>query len=312
MTTHLRVSLRAAFVVAAAILVLPSALRAQATATDTPTTGTSAGPDPVVTPPSSSPEHETLAPRATASRIAVDVEVDGVLDEAIWSQLPAITEFRQRDPNEGQPATLRTEVRIAYDDEAIYIGARMYDDPAGGIVGRLARRDADTGSDFILDPVRSLSITTTATRRSPLNAERHALGWRQRRHLRGTGVGGRGEIDSQGWTAEMRIPFSQLRFHPGSTANWGLPDRALHQPAERDRDLFVLEDERSGRPVALGPHRRHRHAVEGARPARAAALRRDAVAQMHGDFNEADPFASEHEATFARRHGPQVPGHVRH
>ena len=68
---------------------------------------------------------------------ATPIVIDGRLDEADWQRAPAATEFFQRDPNEGQPASERTEVRILFDDEAIYVGARMFDsDPTA--IGRHA------------------------------------------------------------------------------------------------------------------------------------------------------------------------------
>ena len=67
------------------------------------------------------------APRAAAVRTREAPAIDGRLDDAAWSAAPVIESFTQRDPDEGAPASEATEVRIAYDDEAIYIGARMHD-----------------------------------------------------------------------------------------------------------------------------------------------------------------------------------------
>lgn len=189
---------------------------------------------PVSTPPSDSPEHAGSAPQAVATRLTGSVTVDGRLDEPIWLSAPAITEMRQRRPVEGVAASLRTDIRIVYDDEAIYIGARMFDDQPERIVGRLARRDADTGSDLILiqfDPYHnhngdaSFSLNPKGQRWDGGNGdESWDPVWQ-----------GKATVDSLGWTAEMRIPFSQLRFRPGATGPWGLQiERYINRLNETD------------------------------------------------------------------------------
>ncbi len=85
------------------------------------------------------------APRARAVRVRTSINVDGRLDEPVWAEAPPITEFIQEDPAEGEPGTERTEFRVAYDDDAIYIGAMLYD--RSPITTRLARRDP-RGGDF--------------------------------------------------------------------------------------------------------------------------------------------------------------------
>ena len=92
--------------------------------------------------------HPQPAPVANAVRLTGDVTVDGKLDEEVWRTAPPITEFRQSQPDEGKPGTQRTEVRFAYDDQAVYIGARMFDSMGGkGVVTRLLRRDALSEND---------------------------------------------------------------------------------------------------------------------------------------------------------------------
>src|SRR5688500_11713893 len=72
-------------------------------------------------------EHATGAtPQTQAVRRTGEIVVDGRLDEPFWQTVPAASGFRQRDPHEGQPSSQRTELHFAYDDEALYIGARMY------------------------------------------------------------------------------------------------------------------------------------------------------------------------------------------
>src|SRR5690348_14516088 len=66
-------------------------------------------------------------PSLRAVPAAGAITLDGRLDERAWLDAPATTDFTQEDPDEGKPGTERTEVRIVYDHDAIYIGARMYD-----------------------------------------------------------------------------------------------------------------------------------------------------------------------------------------
>src|SRR5262245_6158275 len=75
--------------------------------------------------------------------------LEGKLDEAIWQQSPAGTDFLQTKPNPGRPASQKTEVRFAYDDAAVYVAARMYDTSPDSIVAQLARRDNDVYSEWI-------------------------------------------------------------------------------------------------------------------------------------------------------------------
>ncbi|HWC72969.1 MAG TPA: hypothetical protein VG454_03455, partial [Gemmatimonadales bacterium] len=94
--------------------------------------------------------HPTPPPEVRAVPLQGEIHLDGRLDEPIWQTAPAATGLRQAQPNIGDPATQRTEVRFVYDGAAIYVGARMYDDSgAAGVRTRLVRRDADVIYDYI-------------------------------------------------------------------------------------------------------------------------------------------------------------------
>src|SRR5262249_56981805 len=85
--------------------------------------------------------HPAPPPEVRAVQLKEEIHLDGRLDEAVWQSAPVATNFLQAQPHEGQPATQRTEVRFAYDDAAIYVGARMYDDSGSrGVQTRLVRR----------------------------------------------------------------------------------------------------------------------------------------------------------------------------
>jgi hypothetical protein len=185
--------------------------------------------DPLVTPTSGTPEHERLAPRTRVVRLQGEIQLDGRLDESIWQTAPAVTSFMQREPNEGEPATQGTEVRFVYDDAKLYVGARMYDElGAEGVVSRLVRRDAHTQSDQLTITFDTFHDHTGQTMFSinPAGVRGDAFGhddswdpvWR-------AGA----QVDSLGWTAELEIPFSQLRFPRGSDQEWGLQIQRLVQ-----------------------------------------------------------------------------------
>ncbi|MEE8251968.1 MAG: carbohydrate binding family 9 domain-containing protein, partial [Gemmatimonadales bacterium] len=108
------------------------------------------------------PQTELVAQQA-ASGVAVDApkvasairavrgapELDGVLDDQVWARAPVATDFIQRDPDEGEPGTERTEVRVVYTDAALYVGVRAFDSNPEQIAAQLTRRDESSPSDWI-------------------------------------------------------------------------------------------------------------------------------------------------------------------
>ncbi len=207
----------------------------------------SGGGGPLVTPAASEDDHERLAPRAAAVLADAEIEVDGLLDDAAWALAEPITRFLQREPNEGLPSTQRTEVRFLYSSTTLYIGARMYDDlGAEGVVSRLVRRDAETQSDQLwisfdpfLDHIGEVSFSV-----NPAGVRSDAAGhddswnpvWRARTH-----------IDDEGWTAELAIPFSQLRFPRSVDQDWGLQiERTVNRLNERSVWSFWRQNQGGG------------------------------------------------------------------
>jgi len=100
---------------------------------------------------------ETPAPAQKvirAVRADEPILIDGKLDEKAW-QAPPSNGFIQSDPKDGEPATEKTDVWVAYDDKAIYVAAYCHDSEPGKIIGRLGRRDSSVDSDwfsFAVDP----------------------------------------------------------------------------------------------------------------------------------------------------------------
>jgi len=96
-----------------------------------------------------SPSHRPRAAVLQAVRVSKPPVIDGQLNDEAWSLASPAGGFTQQDPDEGRPATEDTDIRIVFDDAAIYIGARMFDREAGRIAHRLSSRDVDADADFI-------------------------------------------------------------------------------------------------------------------------------------------------------------------
>jgi hypothetical protein len=169
---------------------------------------------------------EDTKPRPTyqAVRASAPPVIDGDLSDAAWSSAPEITGFTQRDPSEGQPATQQTKVRIVYDDEAIYFGALMEDN--GKATPLLARRDSDLNNgDYI-----RISIDSQHDRANGAGFVVNASNVQMDMTLYNDIYDDPSwdavwqsatKITPQGWVAEVRIPYSQLRFPDRPVHTWG-------------------------------------------------------------------------------------------
>jgi hypothetical protein len=151
--------------------------------------------------------------------------VDGRLDDAAWQGAPVMSGFTQRDPDEGQPGSERTEVRVVYTDDAIFVGVRAHDSRAGEIRAQLTRRDADSPSDWIAIGIDSYYDRRTAYvfQVNPLGVKRDSYLFDDTNEDDSWDAVWDVEVsrDSEGWTAEFRIPFSQLRFARADAHTFG-------------------------------------------------------------------------------------------
>ncbi len=194
-------------------------------------------------------------PSVRADRVAasVDLTVDGRLDEAAWAGAEMASGFQQFRPNPGEPATQQTQAFVLYDDDALYVGFRCHDDAPEAIVRQLARRDDWNISDKVFVSVDSygdgrtafsFGINAAGVKYDILtyNDTNEDMSW--------DAVWDAAVAPSaEGWTAEFRIPLSQLRFRSGTeTRPWGVQfqrdiartdEKSFWAPILPDVDGFV-------------------------------------------------------------------------
>jgi hypothetical protein len=196
------------------------------------------------TPPGSS----TPAPRmvARAARAEIPPVIDGRPDDPVWQTAPLIDGFIQHEPFDGRPATERTEVRILYDKDAVYVGAWLYDSDPSGIVRGEARRDVNLDEldafQIVFDTYRDrqnafvFGTTPAGVEYDGQVTKEGDTGFgatpkTDRRAQAGSGGGlnlnwdgdwsVKTSMDAHGWYAEFRIPFSTLRYDRGGPQVWG-------------------------------------------------------------------------------------------
>ena len=197
---------------------------------------TSSGTDTQPSPPAGG--HAPTESGASAVRAAVAPVIDGRDDDQIWHSAPAITEFKQWSPTEGKPGRFRTEAKIAYDAANLYVFVRAFDPHPDSIIRLLERRDTFTPSDMIW-----VFVDSYHDRRTGYEFGVNAAGVKMDQAIYDDGnedgawdavwdVATR--IDSLGWTAEFRIPLSQMRYSTARSHTFGFTiDRDIYRYAER-------------------------------------------------------------------------------
>ncbi len=217
-------------------------------------------------------------PTATIQRSPGPIQVDGRLDEPAWAAAEVISDFVQQRPDDGRPATERTEVRLLYDDEFLYVGAELYDSDPSGIITPTLERDPNTrdGDAFgiILDTFLDRS-SAFAFYINPGGAVRDGQAADDGRNTNFAWDGAfdlETRVHDRGWTVEMAIPWSTLRFDPGRiNQEWGLNllrrirrknEDSVWAPMDRQRPLHTpslagtlvgLEGIQPGRNLSLKP-----------------------------------------------------------
>src|SRR5215467_1149936 len=198
---------------------------------------------PVQSPASASPEQV-----AVATRTPRPPKIDGNLSDPVWARAVPFTDFTQQSPDEGEKPSQKTEVRILYDDHAIYFGIRCFDTDPKTIVATSTRRDRDAHSDAIW-----LDLDTRGDGRSAWHFEVSAAGV-QRDGIRTGDDPDNGGInwdwdatwdsavhrDSAGWTAEIAIPLGELRYKAASNVPWRLEIRRfIDRRSEIDQWIYI-------------------------------------------------------------------------
>ena len=168
-----------------------------------------------------------------ALKISSPPKIDGSLDETTWVSAPVARDFIQNFPKAGEPATVRSEVKILYDNSAIYIGAMLYDDPAL-VRKQLTARDGEQRTDVdyfsvFFDTyndnqngfqflVTSANVQTDARLSANFTGDFGDYGdktwdavWESKTKMLGNG-----------WSVEMRIPYFSLRFSKKDLQDWGI------------------------------------------------------------------------------------------
>jgi hypothetical protein len=203
-----------------------------------------------------------------AARAATPPAIDGHLTDDPWALAEPVGGLIQLDPDEGQPATERTEIRVLFDNDALYVGARMFDREPALVTRRLSKRDDDADADRIsiyLDPMHD-HLTGAIFRVSAAGVQRDQIlyndTWNDQTWdaVWNAAV----SVDEQGWSAELRIPLSQLRFPVGDRQTWGINvERFIRRKNETDW-LELVPKKESGTASRMA----HMSGLDGVRPSR--------------------------------------------
>ena len=196
-------------------------------------------------------------PSAIATRTGSPPAIDGRLDDGAWAGADVLSGLVQREPYEGTPVSEPTEVRILYDDEAVYVGAWLYDSEPSGLVYGQTLRDASLNEsdafvvvfDTYRDGQNGFVFGTTPAGieyDGQFTNEGSGGGGGRGRQQAGSGGGfnlnwdGSWQVatsaDERGWYAEMRIPFTTVRYGGGTAQTWGLN---FERSIRRNNELSV-------------------------------------------------------------------------
>ena len=200
------------------------------------------------------------APRTmTAKRINPHPPtIDGQLNDIIWQNAQFSGDFIQKEPNEGEPAANQSEIAVVYDGEAIYVAARLQCVDPDNIVSTVSRRDNHGNSERII-----VSFDSYQDNRTAYTFSVTASGTRSDWYHPSDAEGSRDyDFDpvwkaktvrtTDGWSAEMRIPFSQLRFRSGDTQVWGINVNRWVPNTNEDSYWIVVPKDEQGWASRMG------------------------------------------------------------
>lgn len=162
----------------------------------------------------------------THSASGKSINIDGLLDDSIWESVDWGTDFIQISPEEGEPPTQETAFKILYDEKFLYVGFRCYDDEPEKIVQRMSRRDGFQG-DWV-----EINIDSYNDKRTAFSFTISASGVKGDEFISNNGQNWDSSwnpiwfaataVDDQGWTAEIKIPLSQIRYGQKDIHTWGI------------------------------------------------------------------------------------------
>ncbi len=222
--------------------------------------------------------------------------IDGRLDDAAWSKVEWQGDFTQRQPDDGAEPSQQTSFKVLFDDNNLYVGIRAHDSEPEKIVRRVTRRDHFDG-DMV-----EINIDSYHDRRTAFSFTLNAAGVRGDEAISNDGDNwdsnwdpiwfGEAAVDSMGWTAEMQIPLSQLRFSNSEEPVWGLQImRHIFRKQERSNWQYIPQN--SGGWVSLFGELR---GMDGIKPTRRIELMPYGVSDVRRlPKEEGNPFATGRE-----------------
>lgn len=185
--------------------------------------------------------------RYKATPVASAPSIDGVLNDDVWSLGEWIDDFTQHEPYNGNSATQKTEFKVLFDENNLYVGVKAFDTSPDSIVNRLTRRDQADGDlvGIILDSYHDLrtgflfGVSSAGVRYDILfsnDGQNEDPSWDPNWWVKTS-------LNSEGWVAEMKIPLSQVRFEKNSGEVWGMQmARVIYRNNETDFWQHVPKD----------------------------------------------------------------------
>ncbi|HOW30693.1 MAG TPA: DUF5916 domain-containing protein [Bacteroidales bacterium] len=186
--------------------------------------------------------YDNAAVRKTATALRTDhaPRINGVLDDEAWASASVINDFRQLEPLYNQPVTFLTEVRILYDDYAVYVGALMHDPHPDSILMQLGNRDDDNLNADIFGVEFDTYNNQLDAYTFRVTSSGVQLDFREHDETYNGVWLSSAKRNNEGWVAEMMIPYSALRFPKTEVQRWGFQMmRSIRR--YREKDQFALE-----------------------------------------------------------------------
>jgi hypothetical protein len=242
---------------------------------------------------------EEQRPEYTTKRLEGNPPIiDGKIDEAVWDQVPWAGNFYQRQPDDSAPVSQETQFKIIYDNRHLYVAWRAFDDDPKRIEARLSRRD-DFPGDWV-----EINFDSFNDKRTGFSFTASASGVRGDEFISNDGQNWdtswnpfwftRTNIDSLGYTAEARIPFSQLRFSKAEKQVWGLQVNRNFFREQESSSWSPIKQTQPGWVSRFGTLR----GIEGIKPRKPLEIQPYVLGQIRtgGDVDENDPFNQQTES----------------